>query len=66
MSQNQTDIGTFFNYTTADNPNQCSLRSNYQAMYYTIDGIPTMAGAEKSVAKRKLLESMDAALRAAA
>lgn len=67
MSTFQNTIDDFFLSNSNDNGVQTSMRSNFQNMYYFIDNqIPatTPYMAEKSVAKRKLLESLDAALRA--
>ena len=44
-----------------DNPQQATLRQSYESLFQEIDRL--MDGPEKSVSKRKLLESMDAGLR---
>ena len=66
MADYQKPMSIFFTSTLNDTPTQNLLRSQYLSMYYNIDNITGYAAAEKSVAKRKLLESMDAAMRAAA
>lgn len=50
----------FFSKLT-DNPSQAQTRASYNTLYYVIESLPK--GPEHSVAKRKLLESLDAALR---
>lgn len=44
-----------------DNPQQATLRQSYQSLFVEINRLQD--GPEKSVAKRKLLESLDAGLR---
>lgn len=61
----QRDIIDFFQARTEDNAAQQTLRSHYYNLCWTIENTSTQADAEKAVAKRKLLESLDAALRAA-
>jgi hypothetical protein len=53
----QYQFGTF----DSDNPNQSACRSEFRSLFYILDALPS--GPESSVAKRKLLESLDAALR---
>jgi len=61
----QHDMERYFSYHSGDNAAQQALRSYYFSLYCNIDGMDTpCAGAEKAVAKRKLMESMDAAMRA--
>jgi hypothetical protein len=62
MTPHNQEMQYHFERKTEDNPNQSSCRNNYQNMLWgTINQLPD--GPEKSVAKRKLLESLDAALR---
>ena len=65
MAAYQRDMVDFFMHSASDNPTQSSTRNAYYNLFIVLDGITTVSGAEKSVAKRKLLESMDAAMRAA-
>lgn len=51
----------FFCPKDQDNGPQSNLRSMYQGLFFNLESLPN--GPEKSVAMRKLLESMDAALR---
>lgn len=69
MANYQYDMDHWFQPHPGDNTNQQQMKYQYCALLSNIDSnIPshTLAGAEKSTAKRKLLESMDAALRALA
>jgi hypothetical protein len=50
-----------FEMNVQDNSYQQTCRQQYQQLYWNVDAMPD--GPEKSVAKRKLLESLYAALR---
>ena len=60
----QKPMDSYFQYQASDSPDQAATRQRYLDMYWMIDSTNCPeTEAEKAVAKRKLLESMDAAMR---
>jgi hypothetical protein len=55
------DMKYQFQFKHSDTGVQPQIRSQFQSMFWNLEQLPD--GPEKSVALRKLLESMDAALR---
>jgi hypothetical protein len=65
MQMVQKEMSDYFMSQPNDLGTQMSMRANYLTMFWHIENMAApVTGAEKAVAKRKLLESMDAAMRA--